>query len=90
MLILGSKLSAALQEEAKRLYVHRFTGEHKPFWATRPMPSGAPYPLQFADDADWLAHTHFEITKKGEFSRRVMHCQSNPTWPDNPELRRVA
>ncbi|WP_440820389.1 hypothetical protein [Pseudomonas aeruginosa] len=87
MLILGTDLPHSLQEEAKRLYVHRYTGDHKPFWATRPMPNGNAYPVQFADDADWLANTRFEVTKRGAFSRRVVHCQSNPTWPFNPELR---
>lgn len=90
MRVRGTDLTPALQAEAKRLYVHRYTGDHKPLWANRPMPSGAAYPVQFADDADWLANTHFEITQKGAFSRRVVHCVSNPTWPHNPELRRVA
>jgi hypothetical protein len=90
MLILGTDLPYALQQQAKRLYVHRFTGDHKPYWANHTTLMGKPYPVQFADDADWLANTHFEVTKKGACSRRVVHCQSNPTWPNNPELRRVA
>jgi hypothetical protein len=69
-------------------YVHRFTGNHKPAWASKPMPNGGSYPLQFADDADWLRNTHFAVRTDGRLDRRAKHCTSNPTWPNNPELRR--
>lgn len=81
MLILGSHLSLRLQAQAKARFVHRFTRQHRPQWA-KANPKYAPH---FADDADWLAHTYFEITKQGEFDRRVNHCESHPTWPDGKE-----
>jgi hypothetical protein len=92
MKILGTHLSSKLQDEAKRRFVHRFTGEHRPMWANKPFKQEGgtvgPYPVQFKDDADWLAHTYFEITKQGKFSERAHYCESHPTWPDNPEFRR--
>lgn len=90
MRINGKALPYAMQQEAKRLYVHRFTGDHKPLWANTTMLCGKPYPVQFANDEEWLAHTEFEVTKKGRFSRRETYCHSQPTWPNNPELRREA
>lgn len=87
MKVLGSTLPQALQREALSRFIHRFTGEHTPRWALVPRPDGSPYPVQFADDADWLAHTHFEVTKKGLLSQRERYCESSPTWPQNPELR---
>lgn len=86
--VFGSQLSEATQRAAKAMYVHRFTGEHRPEWAKRPMPNGKPYPLQFADDAEWLANTEFEVTQAGRLDRRYTYCHSHPTWPNNPELRR--
>lgn len=78
--ILGSNLPAALQVQAKAMFVHRFTGDHKPDWT-----QGSP--LQFASDADWLAHTLFWVTKRNTLAKRAS-CESSPTWPYNPELRR--
>jgi len=79
MLIRGSDLGPKLQAEVKAAYVHRFTGEHKPGWVTT---TGAPYRVQFKDDADWLANTFFHITKQGELNKRIKHCESHPTWPE--------
>lgn len=85
--IRGSELPLHLQREVKARYVYRYTGEHKPDWARKPRPSGGPYPVQFRDDADWLAHTFFPVTKRGLLAERPGTCRSYPTWPDNPELR---
>jgi len=79
---LGNKLSMEMQVEAKRRWVHRYTGEHCPIWAR-----GGNYPVQFRDDADWLAHTYFSVTKTGRLDQRYRQCESYPTWPNNPELR---
>lgn len=83
MRILGSHLGPKLQAECKAMFVHRFTGEHRPKWASKP------YKVQFADDADWLAHTYFEVTKQGELDKRSHYCESHPTWPFNPELQKA-
>lgn len=86
--IMGDRLSPALQAEALRRYVHRYTGNHKPDWVRGGMPDGNPYPLQFADDADWLAHTQFAMNKRGDnFDNRHHACMSFPTWPNGkPEV----
>ncbi len=68
-------------------YVHRFTNEHRPRWASVPRPNGEPYPVQFASDADWLRHTLFHVKKDGSLDRRFAYCESHPTWSNNPELR---
>jgi len=79
---LGSELAATAQRKALSKFVHRFTKDHKPAWAREPMPNGKPYPVQFASDSDWLAHTHFFVNQDGTLSARHKYCMSNPTWPD--------
>jgi hypothetical protein len=87
LLVCGDALSAADKRHVLSAYVHRFTGEHKPDWAGKPWKDGKPYPLQFANDAEWLAHTRFVVTKCGRLDPRYHDCVSSPTWPFNPELR---
>lgn len=82
----GTDMSTRLQREAKACFVHRFTGDHKPLWARKPMPDGSAYPRQFANDQDWLANTVFAVRNDGELAKREA-CISSPTWPNNPELR---
>ena len=69
------------------MFVHRYTGDHKPAWTKQEWKDGKSYPLQFKDDQDWLDNTSFPITNKGTIDRKVDHCFSTPTLPDNPELR---
>lgn len=83
----GSDLSHHVQEQCKRQFVHRYTGDHKPGWADKSWKDGRAYPLQFENDADWLNHTWFAVTLLGTLDRRVTACHSQPTWPQNPELR---
>lgn len=83
----GASLPRHLQREALARYVYRYTGDHKPAWAAKEWKDGKPYPVQFKDDADWLAHTEFPVTRSGRLSDRPSACLSRPTWPDNPELR---
>lgn len=85
---LGSELSPEDRKHVLASYVHRFTREHRPQWAAGIWKDGKPYPVQFASDAEWLAHTRFAVTAGGSLDHRVKECQSAPTWPDNPELRR--
>lgn len=84
---LGTELTAAEQRFVLAAFVHRFTGSHLPNWARKARPDGQKYPVQFKDDADWLANTRFVVTRTGKLDRRVNHCHSTPTWPLNPELR---
>jgi len=84
---LGSELSPADQKRALARYCHRFTGQLKPAWASVPMPSGQTYPVQFATDTEWLANTRFLV--KADGSLKSGPCESSPTWPNNPELRKT-
>lgn len=84
----GSELSATDQKTVLAAYVNRYTREHKPRWILQPRPDGSRYPVQFANDSDWLANTVFRVTKTGKLDRRVHDCRSYPTWPENPELRK--
>jgi hypothetical protein len=81
---IGTNLTADDQRHVLAGYVHRFTGDHKPAWT-----HGADYKVQFKDDADWLAHTTFETRLDGRLDDRWRVCESRPTWPKNPELRKA-
>lgn len=87
-MILGSQLAAEDQQIVLAHYVHRFTGEHKPSWAHKPWMDSLPYPVQFASDSEWLANTLFMVRRDGRLDSRCHHCESSPTWPNNPELRK--
>jgi hypothetical protein len=84
----GDQLSPDQQREALARFAHRFTGDHRPDWASKKWKGMADYPLQFKDDRDWLAHTWFAVNKDGRISKRNRNCESWPTWPNNPELRK--
>ncbi len=86
----GSELCREDQVTCLLAFVHRFTREHTPAWSKKPLKNGKHYPVQFDSDADWLAHTRFAVRKDGRLDKRYGFCQSNPTWPDNPELRQPA
>lgn len=82
--VLGSQMSILCQQQAKDRFVHRYTRDHIPSWAR-----GTDNRVQFDSDADWLAHTYFCVLDSGKrLSDRHSYCRANPTWPDNPELRR--
>ena len=83
---LGSDLTREEQQYVLATYVHRFTGDHKPAWASKEWKDGQPYPLQFNDDKDWLANTRFQTNKAGSLDSRCNECHSVPTWPNNSEL----
>jgi len=67
-------------ECAKARYVHRFTMDHTPEWAKKPMPNGFYYAPQFASDWEWYSKTKFP----GEpgLHGNCKHCETGaPTWP---------
>ena len=84
--LLGSELSPSVRNECLARFVHRFTGQHRPAWYNRPDCMACP--VQFVDDEDWLAHTRFHVTKTGKLDGQFDSCESSPTWPNNPELRK--
>lgn len=81
-MITGDQLRPDVAAECLRRFVHRFTGEHRPVWAKSLRSSDQPYPVQFATDAEWLAHTLFAVKSDGTLDDRVHFCESSPTWPD--------
>ncbi len=85
---LGSELTREDRAHVLAAYVHRFTKEHRPLWSSGTWKDGKPYPVQFESDAEWLANTRFAVNSAGRLDQRAKFCESSPTWPDNPELRR--
>ena len=71
--------------EAKSMYVHRFTKEHVPAWASKtPADSGGTstqhYAPQYTTDREWYDNTKFP--GEGHIHHRADHCESsNPSWP---------
>jgi hypothetical protein len=89
--VLGSKLHEDDQRHALVAWCHRYTRDHKPEWANRLRPDGVAYRVQFASDADWLAHTWFRVGRAGRLDMVVKECRSEPTWPDGaPEYPKQA
>jgi hypothetical protein len=89
----GDQLHPDDQREVLALYDDRYTGEHRPQWVADKVRMAElftklyddplrTYPVQFVDDADWLANTLFKVRKDGRLSRNIRHCRSTPTWPD--------
>jgi hypothetical protein len=89
---LGCDLSPEDRAEVLRRFVHRYTGNHTPEWVIRHRREHGNrthiYPLQFATDVEWLAHTRFKVTAEGRLHKGSCYCESFPTWPSNAELRR--
>lgn len=82
----GATLSPALQQDALRSFVHRYTGEHVPAWSQKEAPNGSFYAPQYVNDKEWLEKTMFPVEiKRGETqlaSGQDVHCQSNtPSFP---------
>lgn len=88
----GSLLRPEVQREALARFINRHTRDHKPAWSRNGWKdkegNKGPYPVQFASDDEWLSCTVFKTNRDGTLSDRVTHCESSPTWPDNPELRK--
>lgn len=79
---LGCHLHPDDQRYVLAAYVHRYTGDHTPGWATVPRECGGCYPMQFTNDQEWLAHTRFRVRQDGRLDGRVHCCESNATWPN--------
>lgn len=73
----GDKLTPEDQKRVLAAYVHRYTGDHTPAWVTSIL-----FPINFRDDADWLANTEFHVTANGRLDLRWRSCESHPTWPN--------
>jgi len=85
----GDQLNQEDQRRVLSMFVHRYTGDHTPLWVRGKIwKEGKPYPLHFANDADWLRHSHFRVRLDGRLHGNGRYCHSAPTWPNNPELRK--
>jgi hypothetical protein len=64
-------------EQAKATYVHRFTIEHVPSWALKPMDNGKFYAPQYSSDKEWYDNTEFPPQ-----NGLRKYCTSiNQSWP---------
>jgi len=79
---LGTQLNEQDRRHVLAAFVHRFTAEHRPQWASEPRPDGGEYEVQFASDEDWLANTLFAVRNDGRLDGRARFCKSSPTWPN--------
>ncbi len=67
-------------EQAKAIYVHRFTMEHVPDWARGQRCDGSYYAPQYRSDADWYENTKFP--GESGIPKDADSCESsNQTWP---------
>jgi len=76
--IKGTLLSSQDKEYVLNAFVHRFTGNHMPRWASG---NYKKYP-HFIDDTDWLENSLFNVTKSNRLDHRFSHCESTQTWPN--------
>jgi hypothetical protein len=67
-------------QDACLTYVHRFTMEHVPEWATRPRPSGGYYAPQYRSDREWYDRTIFP-GESGHFTGPDACYSRDETWP---------
>lgn len=75
--MLGTNLPPDVQEEAKRAYTFRHTGQHRPQWMRGAMADTLPAP-QFKTDEEWLAHTRFPIVQGSDGAIRLHRGQYKP------------
>jgi hypothetical protein len=74
-------------ERARACYVHRFTIEHVPEWATKPFSTGRYPGPQYRSDAEWFALTLFP--PNNPLGRKVTDCYSSgQTWPLGTSLEK--
>lgn len=82
-----SQRPAMTFEEAKRVYVHRYTMEHIPAWALqRPCDQGGTetryYAPQYASDREWFEKTLFPPHNPFAMGSQDQSCYSaRPSWP---------
>lgn len=73
-------MSRPTLEQAKSVYGHRFTAEHVPTWAKRPLPDGRYYAPQYRTDKEWYDNTVFP-GEPGCIGGKH-HCTTLfPSWP---------
>ncbi len=86
----ASSLSPLVQAKLLRMYVNRYTGDHKPAWVAAAEKDGTFYPVQFKNDEDWLRHTMVAATLSGDLDPRNRSVASTPTWPNGDVIRSIS
>lgn len=67
-------------EQAKARFPHRFTCEHVPAWALKPMADGRYYAPQYETDQEWFDNTVFP--GEPNLHRNNKHCLcKNASFP---------
>lgn len=66
-------------EQARAQYPHRFTMEHVPQWARKPLSPGKFYAPQFRTDREWYENTLFK--GESELASKQFCYTSGQTWP---------
>lgn len=68
-------------EEAKRLYVHRYTLNHIPQWARKPCEgNGKYYAPHYSTDVEWFNNCKF-YGDEGFYGRRGDSQSGDQSWP---------
>jgi hypothetical protein len=83
---LGTELCDEDRKAVLRNHIHRYTKTHIPRWAFLEREGKRFYEPQFADDADWLSHTYFQVREDGRLDETCWECHSYPTWPLSKEV----
>jgi len=79
---LASLLPYHVQLEVLRRFIHRFTCDHRPGWALKPLSDGSYPGPQFVSDEEWLSNCVVHTRKDGELDDRFTSCETrNHTWP---------
>jgi hypothetical protein len=65
-------------EQAKAKYVHRFTMEHIPNWAKKPLKNETYYAPQYRSDAEWFKLSVFPPNNP---LSKTDCCSMEQTWP---------
>lgn len=68
-LVKGRLLTNVQRQRALLMFVHRYTGQHKPQWVTSGR-IGTDSPPMYATDVDWINDHAFYINKDGTLSLR--------------------
>lgn len=66
-------------EQAKAKFVHRFTMQHVPRWASRAAPNGKYYAPHFVTDLEWYNMTKFY--GESELADKNFCHTTGQSWP---------
>lgn len=76
MLIKGKNLTTYQRDLVRRVFVNRFTGEHKPSWVNTRMPNGDEYKPMYATDNLWIdAHAFYFVKDGSRLMENRKHCE---------------